>query len=165
MSELCSYNNLYNEPSQQSVFGFPPPNWAWWAWHLILQPLWESHNLKPPHPPQPNESSFKEQFGKCHTSLSHVANKKLFCGLRCAHPFQSQFSTTMGFSLHKDYSRQALKMTITISFPLTHLQRDYDQSNSALETETTNLFWKIYQMDFKGGDLLLINQIESVWHT
>lgn len=119
----------------------------------------------PPTPLSPMTALLKEQFGKCHTSLSHVATKKMFCGLRCAHPFQSQFSTAMGFSLHKDYTQQVLKITITIFFPSTHLQHDYDQSNSALETETTNLFWKVYQMDFKGGDLLLINPIERVSDT
>lgn len=47
MSELCTYTSLNNALPQLSVFGFLPPNWAWWAWHLIVCPLWESHPLSP----------------------------------------------------------------------------------------------------------------------
>lgn len=135
------------------------------TWYYSLSGNLTIWSPPPPTPLSPMTALLRNNLVSATPAFLMLLTKKLFCGLRCAHPFQSQFSTTMGFSLYKNYTWQALKISITISFPLTHLQRDYDQSNSALETETTNLFWKVYQMDFKGGDLLLINQIESVWHT
>lgn len=81
MFELCPYTSLYNEPSPWSVFGFLPPNWAWWAWHLIVRPLWESHYLNTLQW-QLQSKILWNNLVKCHASLSHVA-QKTSQGLMC----------------------------------------------------------------------------------
>ena len=92
MAELCPYTSLYNEPSQWSVFGFLPPNWAWWAWHLIVRPLWKSHHLNTP-PWQLQPKILRNNLVKWRTVLSHVAQK--LCGDWCVSVYLSrQHSST-----------------------------------------------------------------------
>ncbi len=113
MYELCPYTSLYNEPSQWSVFGFLPPNWAWWAWHLIVCPLWESHYLNTPQW-QLQWKILRNNLVKCNATLSHVAQK--LCGDWCVPVYlsrkHSSTYTTVGLSLHWDCASHVPKMTI-----------------------------------------------------
>lgn len=83
---ICPYTRVYNEPLRWSVFGFLPPNWAWWARHLIVQPLWESHPSKQPSLTAPVKD-FEEQFGKVPHHPFSCYTKTLW-GLMCTSLFK-----------------------------------------------------------------------------
>ena len=100
MFELCPYTGSYNEPSQWSVFGFLPPNWAWWARHLIVRPLRDSHHLNTPQW-QLQSKILRNNLVKCHATPCLTLHKN-FVGTDVCQSIRAGDipPPTAGFSLH-----------------------------------------------------------------
>lgn len=110
--ELCPYTSMYNEPPLWSASGFLPPNWPWWAWHSIVEPLWESHYQKAPQW-QLQSKILRDNLVKCHTTLPQVSEKPEESDA-CQCIWAGQIPTPLRVSPYRDEAAHVPKIYINV---------------------------------------------------